>query len=97
MSRQASEYNKVMSSLRTLDFTPSAIDSIWAMTAAILHLGNVDFFLDENDTAGIRNMDVVDKVLLGDNSFITLLDLGNIFKMSSPDIRSVGSVSQRAF
>ena len=61
--RQASEYNKVMSSLRTLDFTPSAIDSIWAMTAAILHLGNVDFFLDENDTAGIRNMDVVDKVL----------------------------------
>ena len=61
--RQASEYNKVVSSLRTLDFTQSAIDSIWAMTAAILHLGNVDFFLDENDTAGIRNMDVVDKVL----------------------------------
>ena len=53
----------MLSSLRTLDFTPSAIDSIWAMTAAILHLGNVDFFLDENDTAGIRNMDVVDKVL----------------------------------
>ena len=65
-----------MSSLRTLDFTPSAIDSIWAMTAAILHLGNVDFFLDENDTAGIRNMDVVDKVL---RSLMTLLDLVNIF------------------
>ena len=59
---QASEYNKVNSALRVLDFTPDAIDSIWAMTAAILHLGNVEFFLDENDTAGIRNMDIVDKV-----------------------------------
>ena len=52
----------MVSALRVLDFTPSAIDSIWAMTASILHLGNVEFFLDENDTAGVRNMDIVDKV-----------------------------------
>ena len=51
-----------MSALRVLDFSSSAIDSIWAMTAFILHLGNVQFFNDENDTAGIRNMDLVDKV-----------------------------------
>ena len=63
----------MVSALRVLDFTPSAIDSIWAMTASILHLGNVEFFLDENDTAGVRNMDIVDKVLEECKVYITFL------------------------
>ena len=33
----------------------------------------------------------------GDNYFMTLLNLGKNFKMCSPDLRSLGSVTQRAF
>lgn len=56
-----------MSAFRVLDFSAAATDSIWALTAAILHLGNLDIFLDENDSASIRNVDLVDKIakLLG--------------------------------
>jgi myosin heavy subunit len=54
ISFQASDFNKVMSAFRVLDFSAAATDSIWALTAAILHLGNLDIFLDENDSASIR-------------------------------------------
>ncbi len=61
-SSQASEFNKVMSAFRVLDFKTDAVDSIWAMTASILHLGNIEFFRDENDHASIRNTDLVEKI-----------------------------------
>ena len=56
-----------MNALSTLDFSDDAITSIWKLVAAILHIGNMEFFTDENDKCNIRDSGLVDNVadLLG--------------------------------
>lgn len=45
-----------------LGFSTEAVDSIWQLVAAILHLGNVEFFQDDQDTTRIQNMDHVNNI-----------------------------------
>ena len=65
---QASDYGKVMSAFRVLGFSTSAVDSIWALVASILHIGNMEFAPDAKDNPGFRDAGLVGKVA-------TLLDV----------------------
>ena len=46
---QSSEFRIVMNALKALEFSESAVNSIWKMVAVILHLGNLEFHADEKD------------------------------------------------
>lgn len=41
------DYKEVTASLNTLQFNKSDQDTLWRVVAAILHLGNIEFDLDE--------------------------------------------------
>lgn len=62
MPQKASDFQKVMSGFKVLGFSTEAVDSIWQLVAAILHLGNVEFFQDDQDTTRIQNMDHVNNI-----------------------------------
>ena len=51
-----------MSAFRVLNFSDSEVDSIWSLVASVLHLGNLEFFNDENDKTSLRDSGLVDKV-----------------------------------
>ena len=51
-----------MSAFRVLGFSTAAVDSVWALVAAILHLGNMDFMSDENEECAVRDSQLMDKV-----------------------------------
>ncbi len=38
-----------MDAFKALDFDTSAVESVWKMVAIILHLGNLEFYVDEKD------------------------------------------------
>lgn len=45
----ASDYNLTMACLRNLRFSEEEIDQIWQLLIAILHLGNVEYRIEESD------------------------------------------------
>ncbi len=40
---QHNEYRQVMGAFKALDFSQSAVDSIWNLVAAVMHIGNLEF------------------------------------------------------
>ena len=45
-----------MNALKALDFSDSAVESIWKLVAVILHLGNLEFYADDKDHASISQL-----------------------------------------
>ena len=59
---QANDYNKVMSAFRVLDFSEKAVESIWSLVAAILHIGNMEFASEDGDRITISDKGLVKRV-----------------------------------
>ena len=53
---QSSEFRVVMNALKALDFSDSAVESIWKLVAVILHLGNLEFYADDKDHVSISQL-----------------------------------------
>ncbi len=52
---QAQDFELVQRAFRVLDFSSEAVDSIWSLVAAILHIGNIEFEMaEEGNTDGVR-------------------------------------------
>ncbi|GLV32974.1 Myosin 31DF [Carabus blaptoides fortunei] len=56
-----SDYKSVSSSLQTLSFSKSDVDTLWKVVAAVMHLGNVEFDMDE-DRVRVKNQKVASQV-----------------------------------
>ena len=48
-----------MKAFRALDFSDSAVESIWKMVAVILHMGNLEFYADDKDHVSKVQLDPV--------------------------------------
>jgi len=53
---KAGEFNRVNSAFKALDFSDNATESIWKMTAVILHLGNIEFDSREDNGESIATI-----------------------------------------
>ena len=51
-----------MSAFRVLDFSEKAVESIWSLVAAILHIGNMEFASEEGDRITISDKGLVKHV-----------------------------------
>jgi myosin heavy subunit len=50
-------FNKVREAMTFLGFTPGEQEALFRTTAAVLHLGNLEFTSDKNDNAEVKNRD----------------------------------------
>lgn len=48
------EYKACQSAMRTLNFTPEEMGSIWRIVAAVLHLGNVEFTTGDGEASHVN-------------------------------------------
>jgi myosin heavy subunit len=48
-----------MNALKALDFSDSAVESIWKLVAVILHLGNLEFYADDKDHVSISQSPII--------------------------------------
>ena len=51
-----------MSAFRVLDFSEKAVESIWSLVAAILHIGNMEFASEDGDRITISDKGLVKRV-----------------------------------
>ncbi|XP_068091296.1 unconventional myosin-Ig-like isoform X2 [Hyperolius riggenbachi] len=56
-----SSYKMVVDSMRVIGFTQQEVDSVYKILAAILHLGNMNFAMDE-DSVVLENEELVDHI-----------------------------------
>ncbi|XP_044731284.1 unconventional myosin ID [Chrysoperla carnea] len=55
------DYKQVNSAFKILDFQPNEIEAVWQIVAAVLHLGNVEFTLNE-EKIQIKNKNLVQHI-----------------------------------
>ncbi|GAB6033416.1 Unconventional myosin-Ia [Chamberlinius hualienensis] len=48
------DYKAVVTAMKTIGFTPGEMDTVWKVVAAVMHLGNIEFEVD-NDVSKIKN------------------------------------------
>lgn len=53
---QANDFNKVKNAFKALDFADEAVQSIWKLVAVILHLGNIEFEVKEDNGEAIATI-----------------------------------------
>lgn len=58
---ESSDYKVTCSAFRTLGFTSDELDTVWQVTAAVLHLGNITY-RSEDDNLTISNRNVITQV-----------------------------------
>lgn len=56
------DHRDVNASLNILQFDSSDQDTLWRVVAAILHLGNVEFTIDQDDKLAVKTLDHVTTV-----------------------------------
>lgn len=52
-------FNKVRDAMTFLGFTPGEQEALFRTTAAVLHLGNLEFVAAKNDSSDVKNRDVL--------------------------------------
>lgn len=56
------DYKGVLSSLTTLQFSQDDVDTLWRIVAAILHLGTVEFRIEDGESIKVKDRKVTDCV-----------------------------------
>ena len=63
MQQNQQQYKKVVQGFKCLGFSEDEIDSVWRILAAIIHLGDVDFYettgKDNIEQATVQNIDQI--------------------------------------